>query len=182
MIESPRGLVPGADLAGWITGLFTGADMLDSLDVTQFERLIDSSNATPDDWQAIVDDLWAHRDAADAFVVLSGTDTMAFTSAALSYALTAFGKPVVVTGSQQPLTVVGSDAGPNVNGALRAATSGRAPGVSLFFGHRLLAGARATKMSSWSYAGFDSPNVPPLAITGAPWSWNPPLEQGCGWP
>ena len=181
MIDSPRGLVPGADLAGWMNRLFAGADMLDEMDVTQFDHLIDSANATPDDWQAMVDDLWANRDAADAFVVLHGTDTMAFTTAALSYALTEFGRPVIVTGSQYPLTVVGSDAGPNVNGALLAATSGRASGVSLFFGHRLLAGARATKMSSWAYAGFDSPNVPPLARTGAPWSWNAPQEPGHGW-
>ena len=182
MVDSPRGLVPGADLAGWMTKLFAGTDMVDEMNVTQFDRLIDSANATPDDWQAIVDDLRANRDDADAFVVLHGTDTMAYTTAALSYALTAFDRPVVVTGSQYPLTVVGSDAAPNVNGALRAATSGRASGVSLFFGHRLLAGARAAKMSSWAYAGFDSPNVPPLARTGAPWSWNAtPAALGCGW-
>ena len=183
MVDSPRGLVPGADLAGWMNRQFAGAAMLDEMDVTQFDHLIDSANATPDDWQAIVNDLWAHRDSADAFVVLHGTDTMAFTTAALSYALTGFDRPVVVTGSQYPLTVVGSDAAPNVNGALRAATSGRVQGVALFFGHRLLAGPRAAKMSSWAYEGFDSPNVPPLARTGAPWSWNAaPLEAGCGWP
>jgi len=181
MVDSPHGLVPGADLAGWLRTLLAGTELDDVVGLTEFDHLIDSANATPADWQAIVDDLRAHRDAAEAFVVLHGTDTMAYTTAALSYALTGFGRPVVVTGAQYPLTVVGSDAAANVTGALRAATSGRAPGVSLFFGHRLLAGARAAKVSSWAFAGFDSPNVPPLARTGAPWSWNAPAEPGCGW-
>jgi len=181
MVDSPHGLVPGADLSGWLRTLLAGTELDDVVGLTEFPHLIDSANATPADWQAIIDDLRAHRAEADAFVVLHGTDTMAYTTAALSYALTSFGKPVVVTGAQYPLAVVGSDAAANVTGALRAATSGRAHGVSLFFGHRLLAGARATKVSSWAFAGFDSPNVPPLARTGAPWSWNPVAEPGCGW-
>jgi L-asparaginase len=181
MVDSPRGLVPGADLKGWLALLVAGTDLADGVDITEFPHLIDSSNATPDDWQAIVADLWAHRDQADAFVVIHGTDTMAYTSAALSYALTDFGKPVVVTGSQYPISVVGSDAAPNVTGALRAATSGKAPGVSLFFGHRLLAGPRATKVSSWAFRGFDSPSVSLLARTGAPWRWGQPPAAGCGW-
>ena len=182
MVDSPQGFVPGADLADWLATLLAGTDLVDELGFTQFDRLIDSANATPDDWQAIVDDLRANRDSADAFVVLHGTDTMAYTTAALSYALTGFGRPVVVTGSQCPLAVVGSDAAGNVTGAVRAATSGRAPGVSLFFGHRLLAGARAAKVSSWAYAGFDSPNVPPLARVGSPWGWNAAgADVGRGW-
>ena len=107
---------------------------------------------------------------------------MAYTSAALSYALADFDRPVVITGSQLPLSVVGSDAAPNVTGALRAATSRRAVGVSLFFGHHLLAGNRATKTSSWAFQGFTSPNAVPLAVTGAPWQWTRPSEAGTGWP
>jgi len=181
MKDSPNGLVPGADLASWVHRLVADSDHEDVVSMTEFPHLIDSSNATPSDWQAIVDDLHAH-DEADAFVVLHGTDTMAYTTAALSYALTGFGRPVVVTGAQYPAFVVGSDAEPNVMGALHAAISGRARGVSLFFGQRLIAGARATKASSWSFAGFDSPNVAPLAETGAPWSWTPGPPDGCGWP
>jgi L-asparaginase len=181
MVDSPRGLVPGADLTGWLDGLLAGTELAHDVDITEFPHLIDSSNATPDDWQAIVDDLWAHHDAADAFVVIHGTDTMAYTSAALAFALTDFGKPVVLTGAQYPIGVVGSDAAPNVTGALRAATSGKAPGVSLFFGHRLLAGARATKVSSWAFRGFDSPNCSLLARTGAPWRWGSPPVEGRGW-
>ena len=182
MVETPQGLAPGADLAGWLDRLLDGTEMAGTVEMTSFEHLIDSSNATPDDWRAIVEDLWAHHDSADAFVVLHGTDTMAYTSAALSYALTGFGKPVVMTGAQYPLGVVGTDAAPNVTGALRAATSRRAVGVSLFFGHHLLAGNRATKTSSWAFQGFTSPNAVPLAVTGAPWQWTRPSEAGTGWP
>lgn len=126
MVDSPHGLVPGADLEGWLAVLLAGTPLAHTVSVTSLKPLIDSSNATPLSWQAIVDDLRTHA-AADpqaAFVILHGTDTMAYTSAALSYALTDLTTPVVVTGSQLPLGVLGSDAAANVTGALRAATSG----------------------------------------------------------
>ena len=183
MVDSPHGLVPGADLEGWLDSLLAGTPLADSVTVTSLDPLIDSSNATPLSWQAIVDDLRAHA-AADpqaAFVVLHGTDTMAYTSAALSYALTDLCVPVVLTGSQLPLGEVGSDASANVTGALKAATSGRIGGVTLFFGNRLLAGNRATKSSSWAFAGFESPNAAPVATTGAPWQWAQTARAGTGW-
>ena len=171
MVDSPNGLVPGADLKGWLYSLIAGTELEGRVSLTELEPLIDSSNATPESWQAIIDDLRAHREEADSFVVLHGTDTMGYSSAALSYALVGFDRPVVFTGAQYPLGNVGSDAAGNVAGALRAASSGRAKGVSLFFGHHLLAGNRVTKTSSWSFEGFASPSVPPLARTGAPWRW-----------
>ena len=171
MVDSPNGLVPGADLKGWLYSLIAGTELEGRVSLTELEPLIDSSNATPESWQAIIDDLRAHREEADSFVVLHGTDTRGYSSAALSYALVGFDRPVVFTGAQYPLGDVGSDAAGNVAGALRAASSGRAKGVSLFFGHHLLAGNRVTKTSSWSFEGFASPSVPPLARTGAPWRW-----------
>ena len=176
MVDSPHGLVPGADLEGWLTSLLEGTPLARSVSVTSLDPLIDSSNATPLSWQAIVDDLRSHADQAPeaAFVVLHGTDTM-------SYALTDLSTPVVVTGSQLPLGVLGSDAAANVTGALKAATSGRIGGISLFFGHRLLAGNRATKSSSWAFTGFESPNAAPLATTGAPWQWAAQTPTGTGW-
>ncbi|MFZ2623987.1 MAG: asparaginase [Propionibacterium sp.] len=181
MVETEHGLAPGADIEGWLDRLLAGTELAGSASVSSFDRLIDSSNATPLDWQAIVDELWARRNSADAFVVLHGTDTMAYTAAALSYALTEFPAPVVLTGAQYPIDVVGSDAAPNVTGALHAALSGRLKGVSVFFGHTLLAGNRTTKVSSWSYQGFSSPAVPVLARTGAPWQWTPTVASGAGW-
>jgi len=177
MVDSPNGLVPGADLKRWLRALVAGTELNGKVSLTELDPLIDSSNATPESWQAIVDDLRAHAERADAFVVLHGTDTMSYSSAALSYAMAGFGKPVVFTGSQYPLGDVGSDATANVTGALRAAASGRAQGVSLFFGHHLLAGNRVTKTSSWAFEGFASPSVPPLARTGAPWRWYAPADR-----
>ena len=183
MVDSPHGLVPGADLEGWLDSQLAGTPLAHSVSVTSLEPLIDSSNATPLSWQAIVNDLSAHAaaDPQTAFVILHGTDTMAYTSAALSYALTDLHVPVVVTGSQLPLGVLGSDAAANVTGALQAATSGRLDGVALFFGHQLLAGNRATKSSSWAFTGFDSPNAAPLATIGAPWQWSQTAWAGAGW-
>ena len=181
MVSTEHGLAPGADLESWLDRLLTDTDLADTITMTSFDHLIDSSNATPDDWALMVSQLWAARDRADAFIVLHGTDTMAYAASALSFALTGFGKPVVLTGAQYPLGVVGSDAAPNVTGALRAAVSGRFEGVALFFGHKLLSGNRATKTSSWAFQGFDSPSVPELARTGAPWQWIPQLPAGSGW-
>ena len=183
MVDSPHGLVPGADLEGWLDSLLKGTPLARSVSATSLEPLIDSSNATPLSWQAIVDDLRAHAaaDPQTAFVILHGTDTMAYTSAALSYALTDLRVPVVVTGSQLPLGVLGTDAAANVTGALQAATSGHLDGVALFFGHRLLAGNRATKSSSWAFTGFDSPNAAPLATAGSPWQWDRTAWAGAGW-
>lgn len=181
MVPTPDGLAPGADLTGWLDQLLSGTELAGTFETLSFEHLIDSANATPADWGRIVDNLWAHRKEADSFVVLHGTDTLAYTSAALSYALTDFGKPVVVTGSQYSLGVVGTDAAPNVTGALRAVTSGRLHGVAVFFGHKLLRGNRVTKSSSWAYNGFDSPAAPQLARTGAPWQWIENDSTGCGW-
>ena len=181
MVDSPGGLRPGADLEGWLRRQLDGIEASHTVSLSALDPLIDSSEATPADWQAIIDDIRAHGSGVDAFVVLHGTDTMAYTSAALSYALSDLGRPVVLTGSQCPLGVVGSDASPNVTGALRAAMSGRAQGTALFFGHLLLAGNRVTKTSSWAYNGFDSPAVPPLARTGAPWRWGGPPSPGTGW-
>ena len=183
MIESDHGLVPGADMRGWLRRLLGESDELHDGDVTftELDPLIDSSNATPDNWQTMIDDLWAHRDEADAFVVLHGTDTMSYSAAALSYALTGFGRPVIFTGSQHPLGKIESDATANVTGALNAALSGHAKGVSLFFGHHLFAGNRVTKASSWAFEGFCSPSTGTLACTGTPWQWEPFDNPGEGW-
>ena len=104
MVPTPNGLAPGAATPRFADRIIAGTQLASGqVSFTQLDPLIDSSNATPDNWQAIIDDLRANRDRADAFIVLHGTDTMAYTAAALSYALTDFGKPVILTGSQLPL-------------------------------------------------------------------------------
>lgn len=183
MVESAGGLVPGADLRGWLYRLLEDESDLRTEDVTltELDPLIDSSNATPESWQSIIDDLWAHHDSADAFVVLHGTDTMAFTAAALSYALTDFDRPVILTGSQHPLGTIVSDATANVTGAINAALSGKARGVTLFFGHHLFAGNRVTKRSSWAFEGFEAPSTGRVAQSGTPWHWAHMDAEGRGW-
>ena len=181
MVDSPDGLRPGADLASWLNAQLDGIELSGHVTLSELSPLVDSSETTPVHWQMIIDDICTHRDQADAFIVLHGTDTMAYTSAALSYALADFEKPIVLTGSQYPLGVVGTDASANVTGALRAAGSPQVRGVTLFFGHTLLAGNRATKTSSWAFAGFDSPSTLPVARTGAPWQWYHGIDSGEGW-
>ena len=171
MVDSPHGLVPGADLAGWLERVLAGTALAGQVRLHELAPLIDSSNATPADWQAIVDCVRTADDAA-GFVILHGTDTMTYTSSALSYALADLQVPVVVTGAQLPLGALGSDAAGNVLGALTAAANPANKGVSLFFGQHLLRGNRATKASSWSYEGFASPSAAPLARIGAPWHWD----------
>ena len=181
MVDSPDGLRPGADMASWLNTQFDGIELKGHVSMSQLSPLVDSSETTPIHWQMIIDDIRAHGDEADAFLVLHGTDTMAYSAAALSYALADFTKPIVLTGSQYPLGVVGTDASANVTGALRAAGSSQVSGVTLFFGHMLLAGNRSTKTSSWAFAGFDSPSTLPIARTGAPWRWYHSVEAGEGW-
>lgn len=178
MAPTARGLAPGADLHGWLDRMTPAFDA--RVTVSDLAPLIDSSMATPENWQAIVDELRARRTSADAFVVLHGTDTMAFSAAAASFALEGFDAPVIFTGSQLPLGAAGSDAAANVSHALQAAAHG-ARGVSLCFGDLLLRGNRATKASSWAFDGFASPSAPPLARVGAPWRWLAEPEPGCGW-
>ena len=87
MIDSPNGLIPGADMRGWLLRLLEDAHMDSGLfSFTELDPLIDSSNATPSNWQTMIDDLKAHRDEADAFVVLHGTDTMSYSAITCSRA------------------------------------------------------------------------------------------------
>ena len=99
-------------------------------------------------------------------MVLHGTDTMAYTSSALSFLLPSFGKPVVVTGSQIPITRTRSDGRQNLIGALEVATRTDVPEVTLLFGEVLLRGNRATKLDASGLDAFDSPRFPPLAEIG----------------
>lgn len=121
---------------------------------------IDSSNATPQDWQQVGRDIAARYNDYDGFVVLHGTDTMAYTAAALSYMLQGLRKPVIVTGSQIPLGAVRSDAPQNLITALQLAASDEINEVAIYFNQRLLRGNRAIKVSAEKLEAFDSPNYP----------------------
>jgi L-asparaginase len=142
-------------------------DELPTVELEEFEEPIDSSNATPATWSRIAGLLYARRDDFDGFVVLHGTDTMAYTASALSFLLPDFGKPVVVTGSQVPMCVARSDGRQNLIGALQVAALGEVREVCLLFGSKVLRGNRATKVDATGLEAFDSPNFPALATLGA---------------
>lgn len=125
----------------------------------------DSANVQPAHWEAIAGAVEAAIDSYDGFVVIHGTDTMAYTAAALSYVLTNLPKPVILTGAQRPIAAIRTDAKTNLVNALALATFDL-PEVGLFFNHRLLRGNRARKVSIDDFDAFASPNYPPLATVG----------------
>jgi L-asparaginase len=126
---------------------------------------LDSSDVGPDEWSALADEIAAARAGHDGVVVIHGTDTMAYTAAALSFALAGLDRPVVLTGSQRPLGEIRSDARRNLVDAVDLATRD-IPEVGVCFDGRLLRGNRATKGDAWSYTAFASPNCAPLARLG----------------
>jgi L-asparaginase len=131
-------------------------------DIHEYEPLLDSSNMTPGDWMKIGRDLLAHYRDYDGFIVLHGTDTMAYSASALSFLFDNLAKPVLFTGSQVPLAEVRSDARENLVNSLLIAAGWKIPEVCLFVGHLLLRGNRATKVSADRYLAFESPNYPHL--------------------
>ncbi|PWR18181.1 asparaginase [Zavarzinia aquatilis] len=163
MRPSPDGLVPQDDLPAVLAQrLAPLAAELPAYSFTALPRTIDSAEASPADWGTIAHVIAAHRDNYDGFVVLHGTDTMAYTASALSFLLRGLERPAIVTGAQLPLEAEGSDALGNVVAALRFAATD-VDEVCLAFDGVLLRGNRATKVSSHDFAAFDSPNHPPLA-------------------
>lgn len=134
--------------------------------IHEYAELRDSATMGPQDWTAIAEDIAAHYAEFDGFVVLHGTDTMAYTAAALAFMLRGLARPVVLTGSQIPLCELRSDARENLITALLIAANQAIPEVCLAFGSRLLRGCRATKVNASGLAAFDSPNFPPLGQIG----------------
>lgn len=134
--------------------------------VHEYEQLIDSSDMNPSDWQQIADDIQNHYQDYDGFIILHGTDTMAFTASALSFMLENLGKPVIVTGSQIPLAELRSDGQVNLLNALFVAANYPIAEVSLFFNNKLLRGNRSRKVDADGFDAFGSPNFAPLLKAG----------------
>lgn len=160
-----------------------------SLHFVPFGPVLDSTDATPQDWVRLARAMLTSYAHVDAFVVLHGTDTLAWSASALSFLLTAFSlegatetvlsKPIIMTGSQRPLfqqtgpnsvILAGhTDALSNVCGAVEAIDLGL-PEVAVYFDHQLLRGNRAVKVQTSGFDAFASPNHPPLARCGANWA------------
>lgn len=142
-----------------------------------FEHLIDSSDMGPDGWIHIAQVIEKRYADFDGFVVLHGTDTMAYTASALSFMLENLDKPVILTGSQLPIGVLRSDGKDNLINALEMAAATDENGqallreVAVVFGSRLFRGNRITKFSAESFSAFVSANFPPLAQSGVHIKW-----------
>ncbi|PHH62172.1 hypothetical protein CDD81_7366 [Ophiocordyceps australis] len=129
----------------------------------EFTPLLDSSSISASDWAAMAAAVAQNYALFDGFVILHGTDSLAYTASALSFILTNLGKPVILTGSQAPIFALQSDAVDNLLGSLIIAGTFVIPEVCLFFHNKLYRGNRTTKVSSASFEAFASPSCEPLA-------------------
>ena len=125
---------------------------------------IDSTNVTPAHWTRIAAALRENYDRYDGFVISHGTDTMAYTAAALSYLVQGSGKPIILTGSQKPINYDSTDSKLNLMDAFVCACSEKLSGVNIVFNGRVILGTRARKTCSKSFQAFSSVNYPDLAV------------------
>ena len=151
----PRRVIPPSNLPGEV-----------EYEIIEYIPLLDSSNMGERDWIKIAADIEANYERFDSFIVLHGTDTMAYTASALSFMLENLGKTVILTGSQIPLAELRNDAIDNLLGALLIAGHFVIPEVCLFFNNKLFRGNRTRKTNASGLKAFSSPNCRPLATVG----------------
>lgn len=157
-----HGLAPGVHASELLSGLedLKNKCIIETLEVCS----IDSTNMTWKHWLRLAGLIQENYDRYDGFVICHGTDTMAYTAAALSYLAQNLGKPVVLTGSQQPAGRKITDAGRNLRDAITAALDGSGRGVQIVFNGQIIAGTRAKKVKSFSFDAFTSINYPLLGL------------------
>ena len=156
------GLAPGlggADLLDYVPALRELCEV-DCLQVLS----IDSTNMTPDHWLTVARAIEDNYGGYDGVVVCHGTDTMAYTAAALSYLIQDSPKPIVLTGGQKPIYTDVTDSKTNLLDAFTVACDGRIPGVTVVFGGAVILGTRARKTYSKSFGAFSSINYPALGV------------------
>lgn len=158
-----------------------------SITVISFPEPIDSSNVNMQHWVDMAYIIYENYDTYDGFVVLHGTDTMAYSASMLSYMLKGLNKPIIFTGAQLPISAMRSDARENLMTSLEIATAKRngrpiVPEVCIYFNHLLLRGNRSKKVQSIHFDAFESENYPPLAESGIIIDYNHaairPFEEG----
>ena len=151
------------------------------IDSHTFAPLIDSSDVEPTLWVSLAEIIRDRYEDYDGFVILHGTDTMAYSASTLSFMLEGLTKPVVFTGSQLPIGVARTDGKENLISAVEIAAAkdrdghARVPEVCIYFDSRLLRGNRSTKYSAEAFNAFASPNCPPLAEAGIQIRYNTDL-------
>lgn len=154
---SDMGLKPNISVKDIISGSIPNGDLyeIDAQDILT----LDSSNIQPEEWQVIAEKVVALYEGYDGIVITHGTDTMAYTSSALSYMLSNLPVPVVITGSQLPYLHPLTDATDNIRCAMAMAATG-IPGVYLAFNRKVILGCRAVKIRTSGFDAFDSINYP----------------------
>ena len=178
-VPSADGLVPALDGPAMIK-LVPELEDVCAIETKQILNL-DSSNLAPQHWKIIAEAIAAHYEQYDGFVITHGTDTMAYTAAALSQMLCNCQKPVVLTGAQLPIQAEGSDAPDNIYHSFLAATSSL-KGVALVFGDQVIHGAYAKKLYTENFNGFASINRAPMAtIRHNHLFWEKSALQGGGY-
>ena len=125
---------------------------------------LDSSNVVPENWSTLVKVVKEHYEDYDGFVIAHGTDTMAYTAAALSYMIQNSEKPIVITGAQRPINLDITDAKTNLSDSFYYACDDASQGVQIVFDGKVIAGTRAKKVRTKSYNAFSSINFPYLAV------------------
>lgn len=171
MAYNAQGVLIPFDFSQIVEHLPTLRSLALDLTVISFDEPIDSSNVNPTHWVTIGEIIVQNYDQQDGFVVLHGTDTMAFTASALSFMLKGLAKPIVFTGAQLPISEPRSDARENLITSLEIASAkinGRAvvPEVCIYFDYALLRGNRSKKVESMHFDAFESENYPLLAKAG----------------
>lgn len=148
-----------------------------NIDFYTFDSLIDSSNMHPDFWVRLVELIEDNYESYDGFVILHGSDTMAYTASALSFMLENLNKPVILTGSQLPLGVLRTDGRENFINSIEIAAASKGdspliPEVAIYFENRLLRGNRTSKLNAENFNAFFSGNFPALAEVGVHVKYN----------
>lgn len=161
-IKTDGGLLPDIDADTLLSYI---KDSEELADITTVELLnLDSTNVGPKHWKVLTEYIMSQYDLYDGFVITHGTDTMAYTAAALSYMIQNSSKPIVLTGSQKPINLDITDAKTNLRDSIIYACDKHSKGIQIVFAGHVIAGTRAKKIRSKSYNAFSSIDFPTLAI------------------
>lgn len=177
--EGGQGLVPSLSAADILSMV---PELKERVETALYPLMnIDSTNMRPENWLTIAKTVEEQYDAYDGFVILHGTDTMAYTASALSYLCQNLDKCVVLTGAQQPINLSYSDGRLNLLNACTYASDEDSHGVVTVFESRVIAGNRARKIKTRTYDAFESVNLPEIAAvfgTGVTHYLNPAKPDG----
>lgn len=156
--EGLKPVITSEEIASYVPDVNSFCD-IDSVQVMN----IDSTNMQPKHWLKMAETIEENYDKYDGFVICHGTDTMAYTAAALSYLIQNSSKPIVITGAQKPIDMENTDARINLTDSLRYASSDRSSNVNIVFDGKVIAGTRGKKVRTKSYNAFSSINFPYMA-------------------